>query len=347
VPLRAAAEAPATLPLDDRIRIVGTAPFDGIAGYLRHLPAMLRTNAPILRRAIREADLLWLKVPASNAGLAAALAVRAGVPRFVWVAGSARDVARGRRLGAGAQAVGLAYDVVGRIAAGRHRIIVGRGIVAGGGIVTSLVEPEEIRDTAEAPWPAIPWRLRLAWAGRLAPGKGLELLLDALAIVMAEEPEGHRTELVVIGDGPARGALEARAANLGIADRIHWLGYVADRATYMDGLASCDLFVFPSPAEGFPKVVLDALSAGLPVLATPSGELKAMVDVALVRPIRPNDAGSVARALRTRLADPPSFDERRAAVEFAASHTRPVELERLVSMWRSRWPGLAWPDVVR
>jgi glycosyltransferase involved in cell wall biosynthesis len=58
---------------------------------------------------------------------------------------------------------------------------------------------------------------------------------------------------------------------LGINERIHWLGYIADRAVYMEALASCDLFVFPSPAEGFPKVILDAMAAGLPVVAAPKG----------------------------------------------------------------------------
>ena len=100
VPLRPASSPPMTLPLDPRIRVVGTAPFDGIEGYLRHLPAMLRANRPVLRAALAEADLVWLKVPASNALLAAVVARAAGVPRFVWVAGSATDVARARYGGA-------------------------------------------------------------------------------------------------------------------------------------------------------------------------------------------------------------------------------------------------------
>src|SRR6185503_8518515 len=137
VPLRDASSAPRTLPLDPRLEVVGTAPFDGIAGYLRHALALMRANTPLLRRAIASADLVWIKVPASNGLLAAWLAWRAGVPRFGYVAGSARDVARGRGLGLGAQDVGLAYDVAGRVAGGRHRIVVGRGLVDGGGIVTS------------------------------------------------------------------------------------------------------------------------------------------------------------------------------------------------------------------
>jgi len=343
VPLRAATAAPATRPLDDRLRVVGTAPFDGIAGYLRHLPAMVRANRSVLREAIDAADLVWLKVPASNAPMAGWLASRAGVPRFGYVAGSASAVARGRGLGVPARAVGLAYDVAGRLAGGSRRVVVGEGLVGGEGIVTSLVEPGEIRDVGGAPWPAIPWRLRLAWAGRLAPGKGLDALLAALAVLVAGEKPGDRVELVIIGDGPARAALEARAASLRVADRIHWLGYVADRPTYLDALASCDLFVFPSPAEGFPKVVLDAMAVGLPVVARPSGQLTPVAAGGLIEPVGSDDAGELAGAIGRLVASPS-----RAATlvsggsAFAADHTRPAEAARLVSRWRSWWPDLPW-----
>ena len=149
VPVRAAASAPATLPLDARIRVVATAPFDGIAGYLRHAPTLLRRNAAILRPVIRAADLVWIKVPASNAPLAAALARAAGVPRFGYVAGSAAAVAgsqeHGRIGGAAARIVGAGYDLAGRLASlGGDRVVVGADL-DGEGIVTSLVEPNEIR----------------------------------------------------------------------------------------------------------------------------------------------------------------------------------------------------------
>jgi glycosyltransferase involved in cell wall biosynthesis len=308
---------------------------------LRHAPSSVRANAAVLRPVIASADLVWIKVPASNALLAGWLAWRAGVPRFGYVAGSALAVARGRRLGPPAQAVGLLYDVAGRLAGGRLRIVVGRGIVDGGGIVTSLVEPDEIRDVGDAPWPAIPWRLRLAWAGRLAQGKGLEVLIDALALLVADEEEGHRVELVVLGDGPARASLEARAAQWGIGDRIHWLGYVGERATYLDALGSCDMFVFPSPAEGFPKVILDAMAVGLPVVATAVGQLKPLVANRVIEPAGRDEPGVLAAAI-SRIAVSAELASGLAAAghDLAAAHTRPAEATRLVERWRAWWPDL-------
>jgi glycosyltransferase involved in cell wall biosynthesis len=258
------------------------------------------------------------------------------VPRFVWVAGSAREVASARFGGPrriGGAIVGAAYDLIGRAAAiGGDRVVVGQGLMS------SLVEPSELRDVGDRRRPADTGVVRLVWAGRLVAGKGLEGLLDDVADTgRALAP--RRLELVLIGDGPARPAMERRASDSGIADRVDWRGYVADRGPYMDALAGADAFVFPSPAEGFPKAILDAMAVGLPILARPVGALAPLA----WRSILPFDG------LREGLAE--LDDDRstmswaaasRAAREFAAEHTRPAELARLVARWQARWPDLPW-----
>jgi glycosyltransferase involved in cell wall biosynthesis len=349
VPLRPATAAPSTLPLDPRLRVIGTAPFDGIAGYLRHAPALLRSNRPILGGAIEGADVAWIKTPASNAVLAATLAGRAGVARFAWVAGSATAVAAGQarsRPGAvGARAVGALYDAAGRLSAGGHRIVVGEDLLSGDGIVTSLVEPDEVRDRGDLPWPSVPWRLRLGWAGRLSPGKGLEALFTAVAHRVAQDGEARRTELVVLGDGPLSASLHALADELGIGEHIHWLGHVADRAPYLDALAACDLFVSASPAEGFPKTVLDAMAAGLPVLAAPSGQLAPLAAVGIVASLPDLEPEAIAAAVDALARDASQAHELRSAGSvFAAAHTRPAEAAHVVARWRSWWPELPWND---
>jgi glycosyltransferase involved in cell wall biosynthesis len=343
VPLRAASTPPATRPLDPPIHVVGTAPFDGIGGYLRHLPAMLGANRTILGRAIAEADLAWIKVPASNAGLAAAIAARAGVPRFGYVAGSAAEVAAGQARsgigGLGARLVGVGYDVAGRMASiGGDRVIVGRDL-DDSGIVTSLVEPGEILDRGAAPWPSTPGRLRLAWAGRLVDGKGLDDLLAAIALLAGRALD---VRLTMIGAGPARERLSDRAAEIGVADRVGWAGYLADRPTYLAALAGTDAFVFPSPAEGFPKVVLDAMAVGLPVLARPSGAL-AQLGPGRVELIPADDPAAIVDAIARFTATPDRATSlRRAGHAFAAAHTRHAEATRLVGRWQARWPELPW-----
>jgi len=373
VPLREATTTPGTRPLDPRIVVVGTAPFEGIAGYLGHLPTMFRANRPILRGAIAQADLVWIKVPASNAGLAAALARTAGVPRFGYVAGSAAEVATGQTRGGigglGARLVGTGYDVVGRLASmGGDRVIVGRDL-DGAGIVTSLVEPDEILDRDGDPWPATPGRLELVWAGRLADGKGLDGLLAAIALLSgtttidggAQATAGGSAQataggsvrrldvrLTLIGAGPARERLADLVATIGIADRVAWTGYLADRPSYLAALRGADAFVFPSPAEGFPKVILDAMAVGLPVVARPSGSLAQLGPDRLERigaddPAVIANPGAVADAILRLIASPERVTSLRAAGRaLVAAHTRPAEATRLVGRWQARWPELPW-----
>ena len=97
---------------------------------------------------------------------------------------------------------------------------------------------------------------------------GLESLLRAMAL---SGPDVHGARLVIGGDGSRRAALEALALELGVADRVTFLGYVRD-----EDLPRCyqaaDLFALPTAAlEGFGLVTVEALACGTPVLATPVG----------------------------------------------------------------------------
>ncbi len=178
---------------------------------------------------------------------------------------------------------------------------------------------------------------RLVWAGRLVAGKGLEAMLGAVAA----EPT---LELEILGDGPDRDRLVELASTLGAGARIRWSGHIAERATYLDHLAAADAFVFPSPAEGFPKVLLDAFAVGLPVLATPVGAVGALVEADLVEPILAPTPDEVLVAWRRlRSMDRAHADDRRRRTHaFAASHTRVAEAARLVERWRTWWPDLPW-----
>src|SRR6202045_977324 len=96
--------------------------------------------------------------------------------------------------------------------------------------------------------------------GRLHPNKGFDLLLEALAAT-------REVTLWIAGDGPLRPRLERVAARLGIIGRVRFLGWREDVPRL---LASADLLVFPSLHEPLGNVVIEAWSAGLPVVATAS-----------------------------------------------------------------------------
>jgi len=105
-------------------------------------------------------------------------------------------------------------------------------------------------------------RITLITAARFAPQKDHLLLLEALTKVKG------RWRLLLVGDGPTRSHVEKAAVDLGLADRIEFLGM---RGDIDELLANADVFVLPSKWEGLPLSILEAMRAGLPVIATDTG----------------------------------------------------------------------------
>lgn len=101
---------------------------------------------------------------------------------------------------------------------------------------------------------------RFVAVGRLVEQKNLTLLLQAFAIA-----RGPDDALSIIGDGPRRSALEAQARDLGIETRVAFHGYVEEPARM---LRAFDALVLSSDYEGVPAVVLEALAAGIGIVAT-------------------------------------------------------------------------------
>ena len=110
----------------------------------------------------------------------------------------------------------------------------------------------------------------LGTVGRLCAVKNQSLLLRSAAPLLHEG-----AWLIVVGDGPDREALETLAAQLGISERIRWLG---ERIGVPDLLASMNVFALPSQSEGLPLVILEAMATGLPVVATAVGGVSSVVD---------------------------------------------------------------------
>lgn len=138
-------------------------------------------------------------------------------------------------------------------------------------------------------------RLLLA-VGNLYPVKGHSDLVAAVGRLAARYPSLH---LAIAGRGDLAGALTRDAAARRVGDRVHLLGL---RNDVDDLLASADAFVLPSLSEGLPLALLEAMFAGLPIVATRVGEVPmALADGGaglLVEPGRPDElAGAIERLL--------------------------------------------------
>jgi glycogen(starch) synthase len=103
---------------------------------------------------------------------------------------------------------------------------------------------------------------QMLFVGRIVYQKGLDLLLKALGNLKNQE-----WGLSVVGDGPQRTVLQSVATNYGVNDRVKFLGWKS-RNELPVVFQQANLFVYPSRHEGMPNAVLEAMAAGLPVLAT-------------------------------------------------------------------------------
>jgi glycosyltransferase involved in cell wall biosynthesis len=133
-------------------------------------------------------------------------------------------------------------------------------------------------------------RFKIVTVGRLVPWKQIDRLIEALS-------ECDEAGLVIVGDGPERSRLEALVRQRQLADRVYFAGQRSKVETFAL-MAACDLFVLNSSYEGFPHVVLEAMCAGLPVVATEVGGTRELVcDGQNGLLISPNANGALSKTL--------------------------------------------------
>jgi alpha-maltose-1-phosphate synthase len=162
--------------------------------------------------------------------------------------------------------------------------------------------------------PALPPRY-LLYTGRIAQNKGLPLLLDALARI----PPSERIPAVIMGrDWGMRPQLELQARRLGIEKDLVWLGYVEDPAVYRAVFRHAAAFTFPSEWEAFGLVLLEAMAAGVPIVATAVGGVPEVLDGGRAGRLVPyGDSETLAAGIRDVLGSP-----ERSAELVAAGHRR-------------------------
>ncbi len=137
------------------------------------------------------------------------------------------------------------------------------------------------------------------FVGRLAPEKGADVLLRAMSAV-SDLP----LTLVIAGDGPERESLERCASRLGLRDRVFFTGAL-DAAEIAVRYRACGFVVVPSVSEGLSLVALEAMSHGLPVIASRVGGLPDLVtDGENGLLVAPGQALPLAQAIRRMVQDP-------------------------------------------
>jgi glycosyltransferase involved in cell wall biosynthesis len=153
----------------------------------------------------------------------------------------------------------------------------------------------------------------VGYVGRLAPEKGIEVAMDAMAPLLAEYPD--RLRFVLVGDGPAEDRLRARAP-----EGVVFAGRQEGQAL-AEYYASMDLFLFPSTTETFGNVLLEAMASGVPVISHDRGPTTEFANATTAMPVDVRTPSALVHAVRTLLHDARRRHEV-AAAGYAEAHRR-------------------------
>jgi GalNAc-alpha-(1->4)-GalNAc-alpha-(1->3)-diNAcBac-PP-undecaprenol alpha-1,4-N-acetyl-D-galactosaminyltransferase len=175
---------------------------------------------------------------------------------------------------------------------------------------------------------ATPYGHKIIGMGRLEFTKGFDLLLRAFAKCAEHYPDWT---LDIFGEGSEHDRLTALADNLGIADKVRLPGTTKHPE---EVLRKADVFVLSSRYEGFPMVLLEAMTCGLPVVSFDcrSGPREMIDDGVNGLLVPPNDVDALAEAMAALMGDE---DERKRLGEWATAVAEKFSLARVTQMWRS------------
>lgn len=301
---------------------------------VRDLPAVaraFRSSVAAFSAELPRLDAVWLFGPHPLALAFARAARRASVPVALGVRQEFPAYVRSRARWAvpGAEALELAWR---RLARKAPAVVVGDALArayAGGAPVLStgfsLIRGDEVAAGAEAHGRAWDGELRLLSVSRLSPEKNPVLLADVLARL------DERWSLEVVGEGPLRAALEARARELGVSGRLTLAGYVPNGPALHARYRRAHAFLHVSLTEGVPQVLFEAQASGLPVVATDVGGVRAAVEgSALLVP--PRDVAAAAAAVERLRLEPAERDRLvDASLENARRETLEAQLDRVAA----------------
>ncbi len=137
----------------------------------------------------------------------------------------------------------------------------------------------------------------MTFAARLVDNKGLMEVIDAVALM-------PRKTLLIVGDGPLKAEAEAHVRAHGIADRVTFSGWIPTAAEYVKTVAAGQIFLMNSKSEGNPRVAVEAMALGLPVIATKVGIMPDIVEDGSNGFFTDGSPADIAEKVSVLLADP-------------------------------------------
>ena len=178
-----------------------------------------------------------------------------------------------------------------------------------------------------------PARWDAVFCGRLVPNKGLNLLAKAAGIVATIRPQ---TKFLVIGEGPETSRFKRDLAAAGALPNFSFAGWLPSQKEVSDAYSQSKILICTSYNEGLPRVCLEAMACGIPVVSTPVGIMPEVVRDRLNGRIVPWDAREIAAAMLDTLGNPEARSSMGAlSVEAVKPFARDRTLERYAATYRA------------
>lgn len=301
----------------------------------------------LLRRYGYDLINTWFAVPSGPTGMH--LAAAAGLPHVLTLAGG--DIHDPVKRCSPDKIRPLAALVRHVLRAADLRVAVSTDLARRAIALYGCPQPLEVIPLGLAPVPPAPPLPRTRWPdrralglapdavhvvslARLVPRKNLAALIEACAAIGR-----HDLHLLLLGDGPERPALERLAEERGLGGRVVFRGFV-DEIEKQALLRAADIFALPSLHEAFGLVYLEAMQAGLPVIATRPGGQEDFLEEGVSAHLVPADDPRALTTALTRLADDPVARRRmgEAARHAAAAFTLETAASRYETLFRRLLP---------
>ncbi len=194
--------------------------------------------------------------------------------------------------------------------------------------INNLTDADGVREKSlEAPQQVFPRdSFNIVSCGRLSPAKGMDLAVDACALLVRRGVTGFHWWIV--GGGPEEAALRERAERLGVRDTVTLLGMRENPYPY---IRQADLYVQPSRFEAYGLTIAEAMILNVPILSTDTDGARVLLTDGVSGAVCPADAGSIADGVMRLIADP----ERRAGyVRYLKEHSPESENSAILEKLR-------------
>jgi len=174
----------------------------------------------------------------------------------------------------------------------------------------------------------------LLFVGRMIKNKGIEVLLHSIAEVKKSGADFH---LDLFGDGPDLARFKSVADELGVSDVVSFYGAI-DNSELPGRYAQADVFVLPSFCEGMPTVIMEAMSSGLPIIATNVGGIPEMIDSGVEGIlVEPGDVGGLAESInRLLISNETRMKMGEAALFKSGIYQIDTQVQRLLAILKGR-----------